>query len=164
MKKQLLNIEYYSFNKIAELDKALQNLVLASQNAMKNSYSPYSSFQVGSAVLLDNGKIIEGNNQENAAYPSGICAERVALFYTGAHFPNNKIVAIAVVANNKKANNFNDIVPPCGACRQVMVETENRQNSPFKIILTSNNGNGVLFESINNLLPFSFNVSNLLNI
>lgn len=163
MKNKTLNIKYHTFQSVDELDANLQILVEESKSAMNNAYSPYSKFQVGSAVLLDNGQIIKGNNQENAAYPSGLCAERVALFYSGAQFPQNKIIAIAIVANNLKVNDYNALVTPCGACRQVMVETESRQNSEMKIILSTNNGSGLIFDNVSGLMPFSFDVASLLN-
>jgi len=156
MQNNTLQIEYISFKDLSELSSEYQNLVSKANEALLRAYSPYSGFNVGSAILLDNGTIVEGSNQENAAYPSGLCAERVALFYAGSQYPNNKIKAIAIVGKNTKKPKNNDIISPCGACRQVMIETEYRQKEPVSVILTSQNGCGLIFKSIEQLMPFSF--------
>jgi homotetrameric cytidine deaminase len=112
---------------------------------------------VGAAVLLENGLIIEGNNQENVAYPSGLCAERVALFYAGANYPNVKVDTICIVAKGDLLPKEN-LLTPCGGCRQVMIETENRQKQAFRTILVSQNNKVMIFESALDLLPFAFGV------
>ena len=133
-------------------------LVEKAFEACENAYAPYSKFQVGVSVLLANGEVIKGNNQENIAYPSGLCAERVALFYAGANFPTIAVKTICIVAKG-------DLIPiehlltPCGSCRQVMIETEVRQKSPYRVILISQDGRAMIFESAGDLLPFAFGVA-----
>jgi len=119
-----------------------------------NAYAPYSMYHVGAAVLLEDGTIITGNNQENAAYPSGLCAERTALFYANANFPDKAVKAIAIAAHYKGQYSA-DVCTPCGSCRQVLVEVENRYNKPVEIIMY---GEGKIYEveSIRDLLPLSF--------
>jgi len=137
-----------------ELTSIDKDLISKAIKATNNSYSPYSHFSVGAAVLLANGEIVTGSNQENAAYPSGLCAERVALFYANSMFPNSAVQTLAVTA--KTANGIvKSPVPPCGACRQVMLETENRFNTKIKIILIGLE-TVQIFESSKILLPFNF--------
>jgi cytidine deaminase len=125
-----------------------------------NAYAPYSSFQVGAALLLENGEIVCGSNQENAAYPSGMCAERVAMFAASTQYPGVDFRSIAITAKSK---NFvvNYPVSPCGACRQVMAEYENISNKPFKVILKGENGKIIIIKNISSLLPLAFNSSHL---
>ena len=155
MKKEKIQIEYQTFNSLSELDPIEEKLVQEATKASFKAYAPYSEFYVGAAILLKNGEIITGSNQENEAYPSGLCAERVALFYAGHKFPHEEIKALAIIAHSKK-NPPIEPVSPCGACRQVMHETQLRQKSAFKIILAHENGNGFIFDSIYHLLPLSF--------
>ncbi|MEA3444817.1 MAG: cytidine deaminase [Bacteroidota bacterium] len=138
-----------------ELSPDEQKLIEISKEAIKNSYSPYSNFKVGAAVLLDNGEIIRGSNQENAAYPSGLCAERVALFYANANYPENKVIAIAITAANDKGI-LQFPIAPCGSCRQVMLETEQRFNKSIRTFLM---GNDKIYriDSVEQLLPLHFN-------
>jgi cytidine deaminase len=147
--------EYSSSDELNNEDKDLVN---AAVDAQKSSYSPYSKFRVGAAVLLENGEIIQGSNQENGAYPSGICAERVALFYAGAKSPNIPIISIAITAsyNNHLTN---EPVPPCGACRQVMIESRNKGNRPMKVILAGSEKIYII-EDVSFLLPFNFSSVN----
>jgi cytidine deaminase len=161
MKKNKIQIHYSTFQSIDELDDELKELAQHAMSTADKAYAPYSKFHVGAALLLDDGSIVEGSNQENAAYPSGLCAERVALFYAGAQYPNQSIRAIAVVAKDTKNKLFDDVVPPCGSCRQVMAETQMRQSKQMKIILLSNKGHGVIFENIEQLMPFVFDGKNL---
>jgi len=162
MKKQSLTIEYSSFQSIKNLDNENQKLIEKCKEAIKKAYSPYSKFSVGAALLLDDGTIIEGNNQENVAYPSGLCAERVALFYASAKYPNKIVKKIAISAKKNHSSQKTPIVSPCGACRQVMVETEIKQKEPITIILFGEEGNGIIFESINSLMPFAFDISKII--
>lgn len=137
-----------------ELTAEQQQLVLRAKQSAAKAYAPYSRFNVGAAVLLENGETVVGNNQENAAYPSGLCAERVTMFSANALWPNVKPLAIAVAAYN--VNGFlRQPISPCGACRQVLVETEQRYGSPIQVILYGENGT-LVFNSVENLLPFSF--------
>ncbi len=147
-------INEYQFNELSEDD---QKLVENAKTITNNSYAPYSKFSVGAAALLDNGLIVTGTNQENAAYPSGICAERTTLFYANSQYPNNRVVTIAIAARTEKG--FIDMpIPPCGACRQVMLETENRYKKPMRVLLY---GEKSIYEirSVSDLLPLSFNAS-----
>ncbi|PKP04469.1 MAG: cytidine deaminase [Bacteroidetes bacterium HGW-Bacteroidetes-6] len=155
MKKNDLKITYQVFNNVQEL--TADDFVLAEYaiKAADTAYAPYSGFHVGASLRLKNGKIVNGSNQENSAYPSGLCAERVALFYAGSQYPDTAIEAMAITARTP-GKKLKMIVKPCGACRQVMAETAMRQKSPFRIILIGEDGNGLVFESIADLLPFSF--------
>ena len=132
-----------------------QKLIHAANQATGSAYAPYSGFKVGAAVLLDDGQIITGTNQENAAYPSGLCAERVALFTAASHYPEKTILKIAVAAKNKSGNST--AVTPCGSCRQVMLEYEGKQNQAIKILLMGPDETIALFDSANALLPLGFN-------
>ena len=123
--------------------------------AMEKAYAPYSKFKVGAALLLEDGQIIQGNNQENIAYPSGLCAERVALFHAGAQFPGIAVDLICIVAKGDLMP-VSQLLSPCGACRQVMLESENRQNKPIRIILVNQDNRTMCIDSVQNLLPFGF--------
>ena len=154
MRKLEIKTTIYEYDSVEELNETEQILIQESKNIVKNAYAPYSKFSVGAAVLLENGEIITGTNQENAAYPSGLCAERVALFYANSKFPNVPIVAIAISAfTNDKF--LESPVPPCGACRQVIIETETRFEKPIKIILVSQTKITVV-EDAKTLLPLNF--------
>lgn len=138
--------------------KAEDSLLLkAAIEATKRSYAPYSRFSVGAAVVLANGALVTGTNQENAAYPSGLCAERTALFYANSQYPDQPVLTLAVAARTER--DFIDTpIPPCGACRQVILETEKRYKSPIRILLY---GKKCIYEvsSICDLLPLSFDAS-----
>ena len=154
MKKIELKTTIYEYDSLEELNKSEQLLILKSKEAVKNAYAPYSKFQVGAAVLLENGEIITGTNQENAAYPSGLCAERVAIFYANSKFPKVPVKAIAVAAFTN--NDFiGSPVPPCGSCRQVISETETRFDTPIKIYLVSKTKITVI-DDAKTLLPLNF--------
>ncbi|MAO71083.1 MAG: cytidine deaminase [Flavobacteriales bacterium] len=140
------------FNVLTDSDK---NLIRIAKNSLKSAYAPYSGFLVGASVLLENGEIIAGNNQENVAYPSGLCAERVAIFYASSEFPNAKIKAIAVTAISKKFE-IKDVISPCGACRQVISEYEVKQNENIRVLLHQANDTVIIINSISDLLPFMF--------
>lgn len=162
MNRKSISIDYHFFKSQDELDPETAELIEAAKNALKRAYAPYSEFKVGAALRLDDNTIVEGNNQENSAYPSGLCAERVALFYAGAEFPGKKVKDIAVVALSLKKPGFSQIVTPCGGCRQVMLETQHRQNEKIRIILCSVKGDGIIFGSVDDILPFSFDLKALL--
>lgn len=123
--------------------------------AMDKAYAPYSKFKVGAALLLEDGQIIQGNNQENIAYPSGLCAERIALFHANAQFPEIAVELICIVAKGDLMP-ISQLISPCGACRQVMLESENRQNKPIRIILVNQDNRTMCIDSVQNLLPFGF--------
>ena len=140
---------------LSELSAEEQQLVSNAKSAFKTAYAPYSGFLVGASVLLENGEIINGSNQENVAYPSGLCAERVALFYAGAKYPNIKINTIAVSVLSKNFE-VTDVISPCGACRQVMAEYEDKQDNPIKVILHSPTDKVLIANRVEDLLPFMF--------
>ncbi|NMA72663.1 MAG: cytidine deaminase [Bacteroidales bacterium] len=137
-----------------ELKDSDKQLIDAAKESTRNSYIPYSQFAVGAAARLTNGIVIQGNNQENAAYPSGICAERTTLFYANSKYPDQAVETLAVAAYTK--GDFLDVpISPCGACRQVILEVEKRYNHPVRILLY---GTNEIYEikSIRDLLPLSF--------
>lgn len=150
------------FNSIDELTKEEKRILLAANNAAKNAYAPYSKFNVGCALLLENDEIILGNNQENIAYPSGLCAERTAIFYSGANFPTIpiKLMAITAFANGYEVN---QPVMPCGACLQSISELELRFSKPIKIILQGKTGPIFIANGIKTFLPFQFFIKELGN-
>jgi cytidine deaminase len=143
--------EYESFDELSAQDRQLMEEAIA---ATETSYAPYSNFNVGAALRLRSGRIVRGSNQENAAYPSGLCAERTALFYAHSAWPQDPVEALAVVASVDGA-----VTPtftyPCGACRQVLVETEQRAQAPLRILVGSAQ-KVLVFEGISSLLPFVF--------
>lgn len=148
-------IRYHEFNSYKELSDSIQNLVLQARKVAQKAYAPYSKFKVGAAVEMEDGTIVLGSNQENIAYPSGLCAERTALFYAGSIHPEKIIKRIVVVAEGDLID-VSAFVSPCGSCRQVMVESAKRQNQPFEVFLASQNDRIVHFENIYDLLPFNF--------
>lgn len=155
MKKIKIDVnieEYANGEKLPEIDEML---IKQATMAIESSYAPYSQFHVGAAILLADGKIIQGSNQENAAYPSGLCAERVAIFQAKSTFPDSTIQAIAIAA---KAGHFeiDSPVTPCGACRQVIAEMQNRQKSKIRIIMKGQKGGAYVADGIENLLPLMF--------
>jgi cytidine deaminase len=154
MKQVIIETKFSEYENINELDNDLKLLSEKSIEVLDSAYAPYSEFNVGAAVLLENGEIITGTNQENAAYPSGLCAERVAIFYANSKYPNVAIKALAVVAK-KDGELIANAVPPCGACRQVMLETENRFNTNMKLIMISKNS-VLTVDNAKSLLPLSF--------
>lgn len=155
MKADLFSFTYHKYNNITELPAHLQTLMQKAVEVRQNAYIPYSSFAVGAAVLLDNGEIITGNNQENAAYPSGTCAERVAIFYAMAQFPNAKILAIAISGTSTKKEKDNPVTP-CGSCRQAILEYESIKKHPIEILCMGATGEILVIPSVKNLLPFCF--------
>lgn len=159
MRTKELRIFVYEYNTIWDLPSGDQQLLLSAREAAQKAYAPYSGFSVGAAVLLENGEIISGNNQENAAYTTGMCAERVALFYANATFPDVGIKTIAVTAANSTGM-VEEPVKPCGSCRQVMMETEVRFRKPVRIVLEGKKKIQV-FEGVANLLPFAFKPESL---
>lgn len=145
---------------LEDLDLESKYLTHKAKDATGHAYAPYSKFHVGAAVLLEDGTIVTGTNQENAAYPSGMCAERVALYSAAAQFPDKVITKIAVVAKRKGGK---EAVPAtsCGPCRQVMLEFEQRQDKPIQVVMQSQDHRWVLAPSCESLLPFSFTKASL---
>ena len=155
MKKKQFISDYTVYEDELELEPQDAELLRQAHEATRNSYAPYSKFHVGAAVRLANGAIIKGNNIENAAYPSGLCAERVALFSAQAQYPDVPVEAIAITANSEHSE-VSEPIPPCGACRQVMVETEQRHQHLMRIICQGDTGPIMVFDGIETLMPFIF--------
>lgn len=156
--KELIQINYKK-KEFSELSSADQQLVAKAQEAMKGAHAPYSRFHVGSAVLLQDDTVVTGNNQENAAYPSGLCAERVALFAAKSH-SRQEIQAIAIVAGNEQNGPADAFA--CGSCRQVMMEYASLQADPIRVIMGTHEGTFILLEDSKSLMPFNFDSRNLL--
>ena len=147
-------IKVYQYDELSEADRALMHEAM---EATVRSYAPYSHFAVGAAALLADGTVVTGTNQENAAYPSGLCAERTTLFYANSQYPEQPVVTLAIAARTEK--DFIDRpIPPCGACRQVILETEKRYGQPIRILLY---GKECIYEvkSVGDLLPLSFDAT-----
>lgn len=149
-------IKVCSYNELIDSDKIL---VDKAKKATNNSYAPYSKFNVGAAVSLKNGEIITGTNQENAAYPSGLCAERTSIFYANSKFPESPIQTLAIAAKNEEGF-LAEPISPCGSCRQVILESENRHKTPIRIILYGEEYIYII-NSITDILPLSFSSSSL---
>jgi len=154
MRKRELQIFVSEYDTVLELPESDLELVLAAREASENAYAPYSNFHVGAALRLENGLLIKGNNQENADFTDGLCAERVALFYANANYPDLKVEAIAVTAKNKDGI-IKEPAQPCGSCRQALVEAEVRFNHPIRLIMDGANKIMVV-ENAESLLPFAF--------
>ena len=150
-----LTISFKEFDNWNELSSDDIELVEKAFDVSKDAYAPYSKFYVGASLRMEDQTIVLGSNQENIAYPSGLCAERVALFYAGAIHPTLKVKKICVVARGELIPKEN-WVTPCGSCRQVMAESQNRQKEPIEIILVSQNNRVLIFHSVSDLLPFIF--------
>jgi cytidine deaminase len=155
MKQDSITISITEFNAPGEMPDQDQELINAAFAAAKKAYAPYSGFTVGAALRLANNLIVTGNNQENAAYPSGLCAERVALFYASAEYPGQAVDTIAVVARVNDAD-LSEPVTPCGSCRQVMAEYEQLSTNKMRVILATEMGRCILVEGMENLLPLAF--------
>jgi cytidine deaminase len=162
MEKLELRIAYFEYESEKELPPAEQELLQMAREASNRAYAPYSNFHVGAALLLDNGIIVSGNNQENVAYPSGLCAERVAIYAAGAQYPNVGIKTIAIACKSTKFK-VTDPISPCGACRQAMSEYEMRHKSAIKIILSGETGKIRVMNSVADTLPFIFKADELKN-
>jgi cytidine deaminase len=148
------------FSSAEELNQEDRKLLTEARNTARNAYAPYSHFNVGAAILLENGETVIGNNQENASYPLGLCAERVAIFSASARFPGVPVKSIAVTARSDEFA-IDTPVAPCGACRQVIAEYEHKFRKNIRIILSGEEGKIITFESIADLLPFQFNGDDL---
>jgi len=155
MKEISITTQFKAYDAIPDLPTDIQELMLQAVAVRKTAYAPYSKFRVGVAILLDNGKIVLGSNQENAAYPSGLCAERVAIFYAGAIYPAAKILKMAITAASD-TNQTTTPIPPCGSCRQSIAEYEIKQETPIEIYFMGEIGIIYKSDSLKNLLPFMF--------
>lgn len=155
MKQKNISISFEEYSSIDELNNSDRDLCLEAVKAMQSSHSPYSGFRVGVAVVLESGKIVYGSNQENVAYPSGLCAERVALFTIGSTFPEDRIISMAITAQTDHFE-IKEPVTSCGACLQVMAEYEKKQSEPINVLFYCRNGSIIRTEGIKSLLPFAF--------
>jgi len=160
MSEQHLTISYQIFEDETFLSSNDRDILEKARLASINAYAPYSHFRVGAALQLLNGEYITGNNQENAAFPSGLCAERVAIFYASSQFPGIPIVTLAIYA---QADEFelDQIVSPCGSCRQVISEYEHLAQKPIRILMKAQKSKILVIDGIENLLPFGFSPKNL---
>lgn len=154
MAEKKINVTYQEYSSVEEMTPEDQALVAAALEAQKGSYSPYSDFQVGAALQLANGVIVKGANQENIAYPSGLCAERVAMFWAGANYPDVPMDTLAIAGSDHGVL-CESPASPCGACRQVMAEYQKKYNHPLKIILVGSKRIRK-FSCVEDLLPFIF--------
>ena len=150
--------EFQIFDNLEELEEIEKKLIQISIEAAKKAYAPYSNFRVGAAVLLENGEILSGNNQENASYPVGICAERTLLSYANANFPNQKKIKLAISVLDS-----DQTVSPCGLCRQTLLEYETSQNQPIEILLHNRKGKVLAIPTAASLLPLYFDKESLTN-
>ncbi|WP_417942620.1 cytidine deaminase [Flavobacterium sp. RS13.1] len=155
MKEINITTSFLAFDSLEELPNDIQDLMVQAVEIRKKAYAPYSKFRVGTALLLDNGKIILGSNQENAAYPSGLCAERVAIFQAGSVHPEAKILKMAITAASD-LNQTQAPIPPCGSCRQSIAEYEIKQDTPIEIYFMGETGAIYQSASLKNLLPLMF--------
>ncbi|MEC5393879.1 cytidine deaminase [Bergeyella sp. RCAD1439] len=160
MKKEL-KIDYDYYPSVEEMDEQAQMLFQRALEAREKAYAPYSNFLVGCALLLDSGVVVTGNNQENAAFPSGTCAERSAIFWTSSNFPKERIKTMMVVGGPLDERQGKVVTPPCGACRQSILEYEARQEEPITLYFASVDGEVYRLGSVRDLLPFSFDASYL---
>ena len=154
MAEKRINVTYQEYSSVEEMTPEDQALVAAALEAQKGSYSPYSDFQVGAALLLANGVIVKGANQENIAYPSGLCAERVAMFWAGANYPDVPMETLAIAGSDHGVL-CESPASPCGSCRQVMAEYQKKYNHPLKIILVGSKRIRK-FSCVEDLLPLIF--------
>ncbi len=155
-KKLSISSEFEVYDSEKDLSAQENMLLQKAKEALKNAYAPYSNFLVGAAVLLENGEICIGNNQENAAYPSGLCAERVAIFHASAIHNSVAVKTIAICCKSLNAV-IDGPVTPCGACRQVIAEYETKYSKPIRIIMQGEKGNVYAANGIESLLPLMFN-------
>lgn len=146
-----IEIETCIYQELSAEDK---QLIDAAKEATNRSYAPYSKFSVGAAALLNNGIIVTGTNQENAAYPSGLCAERTTLFYANSQYPDQPVRTLAIAARTQTGF-LESPIPPCGACRQVLMETEQRYNQPMRVLLYGEKEIFII-NGTKDLLPLSF--------
>jgi cytidine deaminase len=155
MQQKQLSVPYCEYDSPTELPEADQDLLKLAKSVLDSAYAPYSNYYVGAAVLLENGKTFTGNNQENMAFPSSLCAERVALYAAAANNPGIAVSAIAITARSRSFPVV-EPVPPCGSCRQSLIEYEMLSNKRIRVILMGETGKVIVIEGIDRLLPLSF--------
>jgi cytidine deaminase len=156
MEKKQIITEIEVYENVSEIPENVQQLIQKAKEIRLNAYAPYSKFLVGAAILLENGEVVTGSNQENASYPSGLCAERTAIYAAGANFPDQKILQIAITAGPKDRANAIP-VPPCGACRQAIAEYEQKQKQSIEVYFMGKTGKVCKVDSLLKLLPLAFN-------
>lgn len=154
IEKQILST-IQIFDSVSELPEHIQKLMKSAVEARETAYAPYSKFKVGAALILENGDVVLGSNQENASYPSGLCAERTAIYAAGANYPSQKIKALAITAKSTKHEVLEPIAP-CGACRQAIAEYEQKQKKPIEIYFTGSAGKVMHVNSLLDILPLAF--------
>jgi cytidine deaminase len=155
MKEIIISTSFLEYENLEELDGSSQKMMQLAIDARKKAYAPYSKFTVGCSILLDNGKVVEGSNQENAAYPSGLCAERVAIFYAGSNYPEAKVLKLFISASPVDKD-LDQPIPPCGSCRQSIAEYEIKQEQDIEIYFMGGKGKIYKSDSLKNILPFMF--------
>lgn len=158
MQKLKLVTNYIVFDSISELDSQSQDLMNLAIKTRELAYAPYSKFNVGAAILLENDEVVIGSNQENAAYPSGMCAERVAIYSAGSKYPNTTILKLAISASSSIKEIIKPVAP-CGACRQAISEYETKQKTPIEIFFMGKYGKIIKVDSLKELLPLGFDKS-----
>ena len=158
MEKRKIAFELLIYGSKEELEAEDADLMEIAINARKRAYSPYSNFEVGAAILLGNGEIVEGNNQENACYPAGLCAERVAVYYAASKYPGVTIKTIAISATSGSGPLVRPAAP-CGNCRQAISEYEIKQDGPIAVVMSGETGEVLKCRSIADILPLAFNAS-----
>ena len=154
METRRIEINYTEYTNKSEMPAEEAALLARAEEMTASSYAPYSNFHVGAAVLMSNGEVFGGSNQENAAFPSGLCAERTAIYYASAQCPDEAVVAVAIAAEYK-GEPTEEVPSPCGACRQAMAQYETKSGRPIKVILGSRD-RVLVFSSVADLLPLSF--------
>lgn len=160
MRELNINTSFKVYDSVNDLELETKHLMEKAIEARKTAYAPYSNFTVGAALLLDNDEVILGTNQENAAYPSGLCAERVAIFFAGSQYPKAKVLKLCITASPRDRDS--DIpIPPCGACRQSIAEYEFKQESLIEIYFMGAKGEVYKSDSLKNLLPLVFDKNHL---
>ena len=152
MNKKSLNIEYLEYDSVKLMNSEERDLITQADENLKNAYAPYSKFKVSAVCQMENGVVVKGTNQENGAYPSGLCAERVAIFAAKSQFPDKKVDKIVITTELTTTSP----VSPCGACRQVLIEYELTQNQPIELIMKSGDSKVWKFKSVKDILPFAF--------
>lgn len=152
MNKKSLNIEYLEYDSVAGMNSEEVDLIKEADGNLKNAYAPYSKFKVSAVCKMEDGVLVKGTNQENGAYPSGLCAERVAIFAAKSQFPNKKVEKIVVTTEETTSTP----ISPCGACRQVLMEYELLQNQSIELIMKSGDSKIWKFKSVADILPFAF--------
>lgn len=153
MKTHSFTVDFTAYDSTDQLDEGLKAQITKTETHLSHAYAPYSEFSVSAMCVMEDGVEVMGTNQENAAYPSGLCAERVAIFAAKSQFPDKNVAKIVIAT----AKGSNEPVTPCGACRQVIMEYEQKQQSPIQLVLKAAQNKVWIFKSMSDLLPFAFN-------